>query len=282
MGTKKKRLALTRDGIVTYCTASDEFVGKGRCNHIMHGDVNDPKGFAKLVEEHNKSPFVTFDLNQSFTEIEPGKAKYPLQVDTLEKFSTSIYENYSEEERNFFKSEFEYRCDGYNKDNGIQDLYIVPMHSFSTYLANRVRLFITEKYQENGIDSVMVKWHNGLTNEADPEVFLHYLNFNRESDASLDNTRYHLKLMNDHCNRLGFAPLFPISPGESPLDCDYEDIIQSFIEFSLDRSLYKDSDVQYKTKNQAPDEKIDKIFNTIKDNVLNQSIRKQRDRKSVV
>lgn len=31
-----KRLALTKDGRLTYCTASEENIGKGRCNHISH------------------------------------------------------------------------------------------------------------------------------------------------------------------------------------------------------------------------------------------------------
>lgn len=31
-----KRLAITKDGKLTYCTASEENIGKGRCNHIAH------------------------------------------------------------------------------------------------------------------------------------------------------------------------------------------------------------------------------------------------------
>ena len=31
-----KRLALTVDGQMTYCTASEENIGKGRCNHVDH------------------------------------------------------------------------------------------------------------------------------------------------------------------------------------------------------------------------------------------------------
>lgn len=32
----KKRLAYTSEGELTYCIASDENVGKGRCNHVAH------------------------------------------------------------------------------------------------------------------------------------------------------------------------------------------------------------------------------------------------------
>ena len=31
-----KRLALTVDGNITYCVASEENIGKGRCNHVLH------------------------------------------------------------------------------------------------------------------------------------------------------------------------------------------------------------------------------------------------------
>lgn len=32
----RRRLALTSDGRLTWCTADDEHVGKGRCNHVTH------------------------------------------------------------------------------------------------------------------------------------------------------------------------------------------------------------------------------------------------------
>lgn len=47
-----KRLALTKDGKLTYCTASDENIGKGRCNHVAHqkaGEIND--NFLKRISE---------------------------------------------------------------------------------------------------------------------------------------------------------------------------------------------------------------------------------------
>lgn len=31
-----KRLAMTIDGKLTYCSATEENVGKGRCNHVGH------------------------------------------------------------------------------------------------------------------------------------------------------------------------------------------------------------------------------------------------------
>lgn len=37
----QKRLALTKDGKMTWCTADEEHIGKGRCNHIAHQKNNE-------------------------------------------------------------------------------------------------------------------------------------------------------------------------------------------------------------------------------------------------
>ena len=45
-----KRLALTVDGHLTYCTASEERIGKGRCNHVDHQVANESEGqFAERI-----------------------------------------------------------------------------------------------------------------------------------------------------------------------------------------------------------------------------------------
>lgn len=36
---KNKVLALTKDGKLTYCTASEENRGKGHCNHLNHQKI---------------------------------------------------------------------------------------------------------------------------------------------------------------------------------------------------------------------------------------------------
>lgn len=51
----KKRLAVTEDFKLTYCTASPENIGKGRCNHINHQlEGEDPKDFVNRNEELKK------------------------------------------------------------------------------------------------------------------------------------------------------------------------------------------------------------------------------------
>ena len=46
-----KRLAMTADGKLTYCSASEENVGKGRCNHIGHErDGESPEHFSRRMQ----------------------------------------------------------------------------------------------------------------------------------------------------------------------------------------------------------------------------------------
>ena len=50
-----KRLALTVDGNITYCTATDENIGKGRCNHIGHQkDEESQEDFVNRIESEIK------------------------------------------------------------------------------------------------------------------------------------------------------------------------------------------------------------------------------------
>lgn len=60
----EKRLALNTDGEMTYCSATDENVGKGRCNHIIHqhsGETN---------LEFTQRAAIAFDQNNSLEDKE--------------------------------------------------------------------------------------------------------------------------------------------------------------------------------------------------------------------
>lgn len=47
-----KRLALTKDGRMTWCTADEENIGKGRCNHVAHQKVGETQ--EEFMERANK------------------------------------------------------------------------------------------------------------------------------------------------------------------------------------------------------------------------------------
>lgn len=51
-----KRLAITKDGQLTYCTADDEHIGRGRCNHLAHQLKNETcEDFIRRMESEYKA-----------------------------------------------------------------------------------------------------------------------------------------------------------------------------------------------------------------------------------
>lgn len=46
------KLAVNTDGELTYCSASEENLGKGRCNHIVHQKYESAEDFTKAVENN--------------------------------------------------------------------------------------------------------------------------------------------------------------------------------------------------------------------------------------
>jgi hypothetical protein len=72
-----KRLALTKDGQLTYCTADDEHVGKGSCNYIEHqmnGESNDD--FMKRVNESKQ--WKNYDEFNSLLHEDDWKTRYTM------------------------------------------------------------------------------------------------------------------------------------------------------------------------------------------------------------
>lgn len=70
----QKRLAVTEDGQLSFCTSSEENVGKGRCNHVDHqkdGESNEEfseRVEAVLINNHNKEMSEKFGPNALFVE----------------------------------------------------------------------------------------------------------------------------------------------------------------------------------------------------------------------
>lgn len=295
-----KRLALTQDeGYDVYCTASEENIGKGRCNHVLHGEPNDPKGFEKLVEEYKNSSTSYLNESREPGDTEPVDTKYPFNSESLDKFADSIYEYYNEEDREKYYAEDlklalnendirHYTNEGWYSEeynpNTARKLYQDSMYSYKDYLRDTVRLFLAKKYQENGINSKILVPDEDCDEESDEyysrDYYIDYADQKQFEDSLnnyntkylTDSTRLHIQWMNRNCDRLGLPPVMKFPDGVSPLDCDHRDISKSLLEFSLDRSLYKDKSESY-GESKASDEKVNKVYNIIKDNILHESIR---------
>ena len=85
----KKRLALTKDGRMTYCTASEENVGKGRCNHIAHQRLDEStKEFCERIKDMKENNNKKCDNN---------KNNYIKNLDLEEKIELIDSENINDE-----------------------------------------------------------------------------------------------------------------------------------------------------------------------------------------
>ena len=74
-----KRLAMTTDGRMTYCSASDANIGKGRCNHIIHQNKNENSNdFIKRVEELKENLDHKLNSENKFDRIHAARNKYGL------------------------------------------------------------------------------------------------------------------------------------------------------------------------------------------------------------
>lgn len=90
-----KRLVLTQDGIMTYCTASEENIGKGRCNHVLHGDPKDMQGFMEKAKHYNKNFKIDDSIksNEESSVIVRNAPKYPVNTDFLNQYYKECCDN---------------------------------------------------------------------------------------------------------------------------------------------------------------------------------------------
>lgn len=98
----EKRLALTKDGNLTYCTAPEDLIGKGRCNHIAHQGTNESKTeflnrISKITNKgviDNKTPKEIVALNDALSSLDKklvnaGYTPYnPLVINAIGGYAT--------------------------------------------------------------------------------------------------------------------------------------------------------------------------------------------------
>lgn len=93
-----KRLALTIDGRLTYCTSSEENIGKGRCNHIDHQRLNETnQEFIDRISP-NTAP-KTININKN-------KEDFIDEADRLNALGGA--------QDKFIENNFIYKCDNLN------------------------------------------------------------------------------------------------------------------------------------------------------------------------
>lgn len=66
-----KRLALTKDGKLTYCSAKEENVGKYRCNHQTHQNQNESS--ENFMERIQGNLTTNSDLNADCKDVKDCK-----------------------------------------------------------------------------------------------------------------------------------------------------------------------------------------------------------------
>ena len=95
-----KRLAMTKDGVLTYCSASDENIGKGRCNHVSH------QKNGQSIEDYIKSVQKDIESN-SFKKLSLKEVKSMYEngqnIDELKKINKKTVVDYlvSQGEKDF-------------------------------------------------------------------------------------------------------------------------------------------------------------------------------------
>ena len=104
-----KRLALTADGKMTYCSADEHNIGKGRCNHILHESGN-KDNFLKQMEAVQN----LINNNKKFAIIEE---KDLLIANTLDGVQKKYYKD-----NTFFKQDSSIENGGFNnKREGLSE-----------------------------------------------------------------------------------------------------------------------------------------------------------------
>lgn len=201
----KKRLALTEDGVMTYCTASEENMGKGRCNHVLHGDPNDMQGFMEQIKHYNKN----YKLDESVKSSEESlfiknAPKHPVNTEYFTKFYEECYTKTSHIP--YLKEFNGYDCD----DMNYYDIFYSHTRKYLKFLCT-YNLAI-KKLENGGELDYPLKQYQGM------------LKFYRgKSMRSCD-------LINIRCQKHGCSNLLPCD-GDTIEEMDPKEFDKSIIEF---------------------------------------------------
>ena len=102
--TMKKRLALTKDGRMTYCTATEENIGKGRCNHVLHQNKEETtQEFIDRAEKEEEKGKTKVERMSEFLDSSPKTPKIEIFTkETKKVFKDLGFDKSMENSRNYF------------------------------------------------------------------------------------------------------------------------------------------------------------------------------------
>lgn len=185
----KKRLALTKDGKLTYCSAKEENVGKYRCNHQTHQNQNESsEKFMKRIQGNlttnndlntsNKDCKVDKDSsNQDFDrEIKYSKAPKELSFDKSKKEFLEIQEK--EHPMAGAQDKFYYDNRIYKLDN--ENDFMGKQHNALSEEMSTIVESCIENFNYVGYSTTKIKWKD------QEKIATSSLNFKRDNESFMD------------------------------------------------------------------------------------------------
>ena len=189
-----KRLAMTKDGVLTYCTATDENIGKGRCNHVSH------QKNGQSIEDYIKSVQKDIEAN-SFKKLSLKEVKFMYEngqnIDELKKINKKTVVDY-------LVSQGETDFPELAKNGNFEVKYILAMNKLNLdILKNDKDQFIRRRIAIEGIN--LENYINDESHHVRIEVAKHGYGLDKLSDDEDEDVRaevvrqgYHLdKFVND-------------------------------------------------------------------------------------
>lgn len=151
---KNKRLALNADGVLTYCTASEENIGKGRCNHIEH-QRSDESTAQFMDRTSTRDQFNKLDLKYEGYHLELAKKFMAIQ-DEVEEYQNNS--RYSKIASSLIKGSYEFNIKELNISRLKEDKTDIKINKF-------LKKFITFYNSDKLDDPDDVKYVNDAIND---------------------------------------------------------------------------------------------------------------------
>lgn len=208
-----KRLAVTTDGKLTYCTASEENIGKGRCNHVYHqNDGESQEDFMKRSNEERIKSGSLFKSFEEFNSKEKSRREKTLSIINDNKPKEELVVAVLKAEKNISKEKETY----FNPDNVLDkflDIKENGSESEKEFIDDDIQEFKHSMHSivEYGMfimnwDSNAEKMKSASQDSRDYREKLVQMDHARKSKH--DSAITAIKLMNNICDSYNISPTF--------------------------------------------------------------------------